>query len=700
MSFLAVVDSVETIVILKKHIFRHTRVMNSSSIPHPVRSLSSISVRTLTLARWCVLLSLGLMTASAIGYLPGNRSLTLPLLLFVAGGIALGAALWLNRELGIPQAARTAVPADRPIRWRIFAGGVVLLALLAARNSQQMILPSAVFGLMNIHIQVVVLVLGVLLLVAGAGGLRRSDMQRLWSALWARRREGLLVLAIAMIAFVPRTYELQDMVRAFMDEGPFMAAVVGMRDNPQAPMLAPLHATASSTRMFPYVQLVLSDIFGSSLTMFRMGAVVFGVLTVMLTYGLARVLFDRKTALAAGVLLAMFPPHIHMSRIGIYNIADPVFGLAALIGFAAALRERRRVYYVFAGVMLGALPYFYEGGELLYPALLVAWAVYLWVAGPQKPSRRGMLWLALAAVLVAAPVYFTSLTYHLPLFTRFDDTNLGGDFWLPVLLAPNGLNTLLLYWKERILPAVLHYMHAPDASLFYSGDTALILPYLVPPFFLGIVHALRRPRAVLLLMWLVLTVLGNSLIVYNNWTARFVVVMPAVAILCAVGLRYTLPVLAGERVQPVLKALLLVFSLAQIVYYFGTHMPLYNHRIMDLRKHYDVAFRIFDLPEENIVYFNFEDHIQLPFTYDFLKYVGDPHEFHGERFDNYDLTNLDPNKRYAFFIDPLDKAALAKVEVLWYLDGPYFADNGIPRETQYGLYYATPWLRRDFADAS
>jgi hypothetical protein len=265
------------------------------------------------------------------------------------------------------------------------------------------------------------------------------------------------------------------------------------------------------------------------------------------------------------------------------------------------------------------------------------------------------------------------------------------------LIAPNGLSNLLIYWKERILPAVLHYVHAPDASLFYSGDTALILPYLVPPFLLGIVHSLRRARGILLLLWLVLTVLGNSLIVYNNWTARFVVVMPAVAILCTLGLRYTLPVFAGQKLQLALKAFLVVVSVAQIAYYFGAHMPLYRYRITDLRKHYDVAFRIMDLPDENIVYFNFIDYIQLPFTYDYLRFVGDPHEFHGERFKDFNFHALSPEGRYAFFIDPLDKEALAKVEALWYLDGPYFAENGIPRETQFGLYYATPWLRRDFS---
>src|SRR5690606_40187191 len=72
----------------------------------------------------------------------------------------------------------------------------------------------------------------------------------------------------------------------------------------------------------------------------------------------------------------------------------------------------------------------------------------------------------------------------------------------------------------------------------------------VPLFLLGLVHALRRRSGWLLVLWVLLTALGNSLILFNNWTARFVVVMPAIAILCAVWLRCTWEMVWGRGEIP------------------------------------------------------------------------------------------------------------------------------------------------------
>ena len=141
--------------------------------------------------------------------------------------------------------------------------------------------------------------------------------------------------------------------------------------------------------------------------------------------------------------------------------------------------------------------------------------------------------------------------------------------------------------------------------------------------------------------------------------------------------------------------------MAQLTYYFGPHLTYYNHQILMLRRHYDVVFRTMELPPDTIVYFNYEDSVQIPFYYDMLEYLGDLHEFHAEHFENYDFTNLDPGGHYAFFVNPLDKAVLAKLDALWILDGPYYDEaDTLTHAQQFGLYLATPMLRRDAAASS
>ena len=583
-----------------------------------------------------------------------------------------------------------------PIRRTPTLLGLAFLTILALRGSNMLIFPTLA-ALLPVQVQALCLLAGISLLLIGIGGLRRAHLALLRDFLAVHRREALLFSAIVGLAFALRLYHVGDSVLAFIDEGPFMSALMQMRLDPTLSLTAIMHPVASSTRLFPFIQLLLSDVFGDSLAIFRLTPVLFGTLTVAATYGLARSLFDRRTAFIAGLIFATFPPHIHMSRIGIYNIADPLFGVLALLCFSLALRTRQRLYYVLAGIALGMLRYFYEGGELVFPALILLWVIWLFLTGPQRPSWSGLGWMLAMALLVALPVYFTNASYGLPFFTRLNARNLGSAYWEQFLLSANGLKQLFIYLGGHFLPPLLHYFHAPDASLFYGGQTALVLPFLVPFFLLGVVFALWRLRrgGMLLLLWLLVTVIGNSLIIYNNWTARFVVAMPAVALVVAVGLRYSLPLILKAPRWRLYKSLVVIFCLLQVLYYFGLHLPYYNHQIVDLRRHYDVVYRTMALPEDTRVYMVYEDYIQTYLTFDFLKYLGDQHEFVAVDMDNFDLSKLPHDQHYVFFANPNDKAVISKFEQVWYLDGPYYDSTDIPQFYQYGAYHVSPWLWRD-----
>jgi len=638
------------------------------------------------------------MIGSAVGFHPQSQHLIGPALLLLAGGGALIAALWLRPDWGVPALpAATTAAVDRRVRWLPLIAGLALLVLLGLRGGQ-FVLPVMIHQILNIHVQVALLLAGGALLVMGVGGARRSDLHTLRTWIAANRREILLVLAIMTVALAIRAYRIEDTVRAFIDEGPFVNAVAVMRENPAVPLAAPIHPTNSFTRLFTYMQMILSDVFGSSLGMFRFASAICGALTAGALYGLARMLFDRRTAFIAAILLAVLPPHIHLSRSGINNIVDPLFGVLALSFFARGVQTRSRLDYALAGFMLGLLPYFYEGGELLFPPLVLLWALLLALGRGPRPSLRGVGWMLLVALGLALPVYYTNLSYDLPVFTRLNDASAGRDYLLAVLIAPNGFEHLGTFLSQRLLPPLLHYVHSPDTSLFYGGETALLLPWLVPLFLLGLFHALRHTSSALLTVWVLVTALGNSLILYPDWTARFVVAMPAVTLLCAVGLRYTLPLLGWRvlRRGSITRGFLVAAAVAQLAYYFGPHLTYYNRQIIDLRRHYDVAFRTLDLPAGTSVYFDYDDPIQVPFTYSFIKYLNAPYTFHSVRVKDLDLASLARDRRYAFFVRAGDNATLDKMSKVWYLDGPHFSPDGPP--DQFALYIVTPWLWREGAE--
>lgn len=639
------------------------------------------------------LLVLALLAASAYFYRPDSADVTTGDSFMLLALVVFGFAF-------VSSPPDPAVPLFTPeqvsssVRWIPLGAGVACLALLAERNGYVLRIP-AVINYLPVERQFLLLVIGVLLVVVGVGGVRLQDFCRIRDLAADHWQEVLIAAVVTVAAFVIRVWNVQGSIPAFIDEGPFITDVVILWEKPYGTLLTPMHYTSSFPRIFSFLQQVASDVFGSSLGTIRLVSAMFGTLTIPSLYLLARWSFDRETALAAAVFLATFPPHVHMSRIGINNIADPLFGVLALAFLVRAIQTRCRLYDALAGAMLGLLPYFYEGGELLFPPLVAVWLTWMAVAGWKHPAGRGVLWMWATAAVVAMPVYYTLAANQEPLLSRLFARNLGEDFWASLLLG--GLPELRAFFRVQIMPPLLHYFHAPDASTFYGGETALVLPYLVPLFFLGIFHTLWRLRGVGLLpvLWVLLTALGNSLIYDSAWTARFVVVLPCVALLLGVGLRYTLPML---RV-PHLKRWLVVFSsvivLGQVTYYFGPHLRYYQAQISGLICHYDAIFRMIDRPEDEVIYFTPKDYLQDDFTQYFFDYLGIKTAYYSVEPADWDHLELPPDRNASFFLGNEDRIHAGLLNAYWYVEGPYFSPYDPVCDDQFAMYLAPLAARRE-----
>jgi hypothetical protein len=183
----------------------------------------------------------------------------------------------------------------------------------------------------------------------------------------------------------------------------------------------------------------------------------------------------------------------------------------------------------------------------------------------------------LVAAIIAMPVYYTLVGVGFPLFDRVHKAELDQDYWSRGR-EKNDLNARIVRFRHSLL----QYVNAPENTLFhyylyYGGNQPLLLIYLVPPFLLGVVIALSQWRspAVVLVIWLLITTVGNALLLESAVSARYVVVFPALAILVALGVRVTLALIWPEA-WPGRSALLVLIGLGmaigQGVYYFGTHL--------------------------------------------------------------------------------------------------------------------------------
>jgi 4-amino-4-deoxy-L-arabinose transferase-like glycosyltransferase len=637
-------------------------------------------------ARFLVWLALALMIAAAYTLRPfvDAESVNLGLILWLAGGLILGLAFRLWRGSLPPVMSKADIeassPEQPPISRPFVVLGVGALLVLAEINGRLLNIPF----LMNVsyHVQFGLLVLGCAALVVGfAGylGMTRHAPTIDWS-----------LVAITLLALFVNSWMLDSAVHIWIDEFHFADVVIKLWNNPNALLLPSNPGIAAFTSVYAYLQSITISIFGPDLTGLRVPSVIFGTFTIPAVYLLAHELFDRKTALLAALFLAVFPPQIHLSRLGLNNIADPLFGVLALAFFMRGLKRGRQVDYAISGVMLGLTQYFYEGGKLLYPALFVIWArlvIVFW-----RPQQRGLLIFAFTALMVALPIYYLLIGKNTPIMPRLNQMTIA-----PVYLSSERVGNILEYWEKSIKPPLLHFVHRPDDSrFFYGGETPMILSYLVPFFMLGIFVALWRLRMVgaLLIIWVIGTILGNSLIVQSTWTARFVVVFPAVALLIAAGIRFTLPLLwpFSTPRRGLLALAALILMLPQVIYYFAAHIPIYNEQVRPFTDHIDVMYRARSLAPDTSIYLIYNKSVVYVPHYETLKpFWKFYRRFYVRPADKLTfllLQDLPRDVNYAFFVEPGDAATISWLHQNFALSQPRYSPYNVPWDKQYVLLYA------------
>ena len=617
-------------------------------------------------------------------------SLNAGLWLWLLTGAVLGAALWLwPHSFPLLRHAHLAGrTAANPLRWPWLAAGAGALLALAEVNRRLLLDNPIEF---SFHAQIALLVVGCVCLVmafpAGA-----AIPARVKAINWP-------LVGITLLAFAANTWQLGSVLHIFVDEFHSVHTVKALWDDPNYAILQPYKGIPAFPAVYTYGQMIAQAVLGHDLTGLRIFSAVFGTLTVPALYLLARELFDRRTALLAALLLATFPPHIHFSRLGLNNIADPLFGVLALAFLVRGLKRGGLRDYALSGVMLGLTQYFYEGGKLLYPLLFGAWLLLALCFWRPWAHWRGLLALVVCFVRVAFPLYYLALTTPVSAAPRLSTMNIFNGYFLE--LRRYGLNEFL--W-QRYMPHLLHFIHQPDISgYFYTNQTPLILGFLVPAFMLGVFAALWRLRlpGLLLLLWLAATIIGNSL-VSLHYSARFVVAFPAVALLLALGIRTLWPLLWPQRLTQsrglvvLQRGVVLLLACLQVAYYFGPFMPAYNAQLRIYERDImDVMYRARDLPPETEIYLYYHDKQSIA-----GRRYGDFRAWWGAAMPEvsisasgasayHEILHLpDTDRALAFFAAPHDRTIIDALrrrygEVPSARVSPY----NVPADRQYVLYY-------------
>lgn len=535
------------------------------------------------------------LTVNDAPLLPGD-----PLTPFIIGFAILGPAALLAPRIAPPirvQAGKLLEGlAICPFRTVI---GVILLWLSAEANGD--LLGLAIFGQMTSDLQLVAFLLGIFSLAWGLSGSCQTSLgvnPREW-----RWREIAVVAAVTLLGFVLRVWNLEGGLRWFVDEVNFAIPALTASERTNLDIFTNFSSIAAFPWLYPYLQGIGVEYLGRNLVSLRLISALFGTMAIPGLYLLLRNLIDRHTAFIGALLFATFAPHIHWSRLAMNNIADPTMAIFAFAFLIMGLRSQRQRDFVIAGVFLGLTQYFYEGGRLFFPILAAstigAYAVLF---------RSHKLWVrfalfVVAALLVAMPVYYTILTTGTALTPRMNIASTGGEAWYEsvISLITDGDQSRNTTTQARIALSLLFYR--PDGSLYYGGETPLLLTFMIPFFLLGVAYLLWRPLSapsILLLLWIGGNVAANAIVRDANHSSRFVILFPALIAVVAIALRFLLPYILPlhrlrllptslgrlsrrtfvlQRSALVLGAVAVVFAVTQVGYYWFIHMPLYRDQI-------------------------------------------------------------------------------------------------------------------------
>jgi len=373
-------------------------------------------VRSVT-AAGLTLIAILLMVISGILFQPVQGVLT-PVdeatLAALVGGLVLLAALLLSkRKVEARQAAEQPLSAGR-INLVLLIPGLLLLVLGTEMSAD--LLQIDLLETVSADVQFVILFAGLVLFAAGMIGAGRRSRLRLRFS----RAELLPILAVFLLGFVVRAYQVDTLIHVPVDEGHFALGVYDFYFHQWTThLLTTISGFLPATMIYSYWNLWTAQLWGRDLLGLRMANVIIGSLTVLATYGVGRALFNRRIGLLCALIMATFPAHVFYSRVSMGQISDPFFAALAVMFAARGFHRNQRSDWVMMGVCLGLSQYFFEGGRLLFPPVFIAWIILiaLVLRGKFKPLRRGIFLAFFTTVIVITPdvlydVGDTRAVYH------------------------------------------------------------------------------------------------------------------------------------------------------------------------------------------------------------------------------------------------------------------------------------------------
>jgi hypothetical protein len=248
---------------------------------------------------------------------------------------------------------------------------------------------------------------------------------------------------------------------------------------------------------------------GSTIFALRLPWVIVGTFTVLTTFLLVRQLLGTRMALVTAVIVATYHYHIHYSRLGSNQIADPLFLSLALYFLYRALDRRSNLDWALMGTVSGMAFYVYAGARLT-PVVIGTVLAYIFLLNPRRfwrENRQGILVGGAAFLIVAAPMLQYAARFPDDFNARINEVGIFQSGWLAqeVEILEKPTWEILL---DQFRRASLAFHYYSDQTVWYGLREPLLDPLFGGLFLLGLFYGIMQmfdrkvgPRIAPMMAW-------------------------------------------------------------------------------------------------------------------------------------------------------------------------------------------------------
>ena len=347
--------------------------------------------------------------------------------------------------------------------------------------------------------------------------------------------------------------------------------------------------------LYSYLAAPAVAMFGISPLGVRLPAAIFGVLGVLLIFGVVKLLTNETIGLIAAILLAVSPWHIQFSRWGLEHTLMLSLFLAGVYFFLKGLSQNK--WLLISSVCFSLTPYAYHAGKIFLPLILIVILILFWQEVKKISKGYLMASFLIIAIIAGSIIISSTLGKSAERFNSLsvwsDSRNTGEIGFDRVrdsqMFAPFGR---LFHNKVTLLLGKIeeNYFHAFSTEfLFVRGDTNLrhsILQngefYRYQLFFLIVglifltVKIPNQKYKLFIISWLLLAPFPAMVTTEGGGhAARLFFMLVPLIIIIAIGIYYSYLVLGKKLKNVYLLGIVLLFSLSFIFYQhnYWIHYP-------------------------------------------------------------------------------------------------------------------------------